>query len=243
MNLYLFPDLLVYLPLFSLLSLSDNSRKSEIYQSSGGHLPLMSSRKNNHSWLPHIYVILIGVSLGGALMFSLIFIGAYYYISLRNTFPSTVPATATAPSSTQGDSNSKAKFFHSTSEDAHSRASTPPFPPQAHSSPKRSGDSSINGKRSFEKQQQQQQRCDVEGATATSENGFMSATSRFFSKYRARNSDRESSNTQHPLHNNKEQSPLSSSKNKSRDRSNNRRNKKIVDDNSSEIEIDINSLR
>lgn len=75
----------------------------------------MSSRRNHHSWLPHIYVILIGVSLGGALLFSLIFIGAYYYVSLKNTFPS---------------HRSDSPF-----QDA-SNVKSPPYPPQAHSSPK-----------------------------------------------------------------------------------------------------------
>lgn len=33
--------------------------------------------------MPHIYVILIGISIAGALMFSLMFVAAYYYVNLR----------------------------------------------------------------------------------------------------------------------------------------------------------------
>eukprot|EP00111_Clytia_hemisphaerica_P015756 TCONS_00046520-protein len=145
----------------------NNSRKSEIYQSSGGHLPLMSSRKNSHSWLPHIYVILIGVSLGGALMFSLIFIGAYYYISLRNTFPSTLPPSA---------HDSKSQFF--ASED---NSSTVPFPPQAHSSPKGNERRDIGRISKTEKLASEED----------SEGGFFQATSKLFSKYRSKSVERK----------------------------------------------------
>lgn len=206
------------------------SRKSEIYQSAGGHLPLMSSRKNNHSWLPHIYVILIGVSLGGALMFSLIFIGAYYYISLRNTFPATAPSPH----------ENKTKFFHQDEEVdvSAARASTPPFPPQAHSSPK-------GGGRDSEKVQ----RSSSEKCSGENEGTFMSATSKFFAKYRSKSADRintgrATADTQHKQlqgHKSSREHKKSSSTNGS-SRSSSRRSKRDLDA-SSEIEIDINSLR
>ena len=183
----------------------------------------MSSRKNGHSWLPHIYVILIGVSLGGALMFSLIFIGAYYYVSLRNTFPSTVPPPH----------ENKTKFFHHEDVSSSTRSATPPFPPQAHSSPK-------GGDGRYSEKTKKQERADECG----NENGLMSATSKFFSKYRSKSAERMSSRSPadpQQLHNiNKERHNKKSSS--SRDKSNSRRSKRELD-NSSEIEIDINSLR
>lgn len=62
------------------------SKKSRIMRPSSGKVPLMSTKKSRRSWMPHMYVILIGVSLGGAVLFSVIFVSVYYYISLRNTF-------------------------------------------------------------------------------------------------------------------------------------------------------------
>ena len=92
-------------------------RKSEIFGSPAGHLPVMSTRKVRKSWLPHMYIILIGVSLGGALMFSLIFVAVYYYISLRNTFsPYKIEDEATISYDEEKS-----------------------LPPKAHSSPKHSG--------------------------------------------------------------------------------------------------------
>ncbi|XP_057304251.1 uncharacterized protein LOC130641460 isoform X2 [Hydractinia symbiolongicarpus] len=64
----------------------NNSKKSRIMRPSSGKVPLMSTKKSRRSWMPHMYVILIGVSLGGAVLFSVIFVSVYYYISLRNTF-------------------------------------------------------------------------------------------------------------------------------------------------------------
>ena len=77
----------------------------------------MSTRKVRKSWLPHMYIILIGVSLGGALMFSLIFVAVYYYISLRNTF-----------SPYKIDDEATISYDEEKS-----------LPPKAHSSPKHSG--------------------------------------------------------------------------------------------------------
>lgn len=165
-------------------------------------------------------------------MFSLIFIGAYYYISLRNTFPATAPPPH----------ENKTKFFHRDDEEVDvsaARASTPPFPPQAHSSPK-------GGSRDSEKTQ----RPNSGNKCRDDEGTFMSATSKFFAKYRSKSADRTSSgrgkadNQQQQLHGHKNQNKKSSSSNgsSSRDRSSSRRSKRDLD-NSSEIEIDINSLR
>lgn len=64
-----------------------------------------------------MYIILIGVSLGGALMFSLIFVAVYYYMSLRNTF-----------SPYKIDDEATISYDEEKS-----------LPPKAHSSPKHSG--------------------------------------------------------------------------------------------------------
>ena len=77
----------------------------------------MATSKNAKSWLPHMYMILIGVSIGGALLFSLIFVAVYYYISLRKTFPSRI------------NENEYDAFTRD-------RKSPSSMPPKGHSSPK-----------------------------------------------------------------------------------------------------------
>lgn len=94
---------------------ANNSRKSNIMKAPGSNSQAMTSQKLRKSWLPHMYVILIGVSLGGAVMFSVIFVAVYYYISLRDTFPATY---------------GEGKLF------ADEEKVTPHMPPKAHSSPK-----------------------------------------------------------------------------------------------------------
>jgi len=95
---------------------NNSSRKSQIMKSPESRFPLISStKKSRKSWLPHMYVILIGVSLGGALMFSLVFVAVYYYISLRNTFPS---------------------YRKEKEKDIFCNEEEKPIPPKSHSSPK-----------------------------------------------------------------------------------------------------------
>jgi len=201
----------------------------------------MSSRKNNHPWLPHIYVILIGVSLGGALMFSLIFIGAYYYISLRNTFPTTSP-----PSHEQN----KSKFFHPAEDIANT---TPPFPPKAHSSPKggeremdkkspssnRSCVSSVHLKENKEATKTKESSkpvCDTEKVDA--QQGLLKTSSQFFSKYRSRSTHKEQFS-------NKDTKRKSAEEKRSKSRSNTRTrtpSRRSKDEESSEVEIDFHDL-
>ncbi|XP_065656575.1 uncharacterized protein LOC100204026 isoform X4 [Hydra vulgaris] len=92
------------------------NRKSDISHLS--HAKFMTTSKNNSkSWLPHMYMILIGVSIGGALLFSLVFVAVYYYISFRKTFPSIINENE----------------YDTFSRDRKSPAS---MPPKGHSSPK-----------------------------------------------------------------------------------------------------------
>ncbi|XP_047138496.1 uncharacterized protein LOC100204026 isoform X2 [Hydra vulgaris] len=92
------------------------NRKSDISHLS--HAKFMTTSKNSSkSWLPHMYMILIGVSIGGALLFSLVFVAVYYYISFRKTFPSIINENE----------------YDTFSRDRKSPAS---MPPKGHSSPK-----------------------------------------------------------------------------------------------------------
>ena len=198
---------------------------------------MMSSRKNNHSWLPHIYVILIGVSLGGALMFSLIFIGAYYYVSLRNTFPATPPPT---------HDQSKSKFFHPAEDIANT---TPPFPPQAHSSPK-GGEREIDKKRpSSNRSSSAQDNKEIKKTKDTSktvcdtekvegQQGFLKTSSQFFSKYRSRSANKEQFPKNDPTEKGSE-GKRSRSKSSTRMKTPSPR---LNDGESSEVEIDFHDL-